>query len=385
MGGEGGSAMPATNAPATAARMAAAACAFLDSLEPAQRDRALRPLDDDAERRHWNYAPMAREGLPLLAMSPLQQQAAHRLAASGLSRSGYVTAAIIMGLENVLDAAESWGGGGLGVDTGSDRWRDPQLYFVTVFGEPADRGATWGWRFEGHHVSLHYTVANNRVVAPTPAFFGANPAEAPFGGVGRLRPLAGEEDLARELLYALDERQRGAARISRAAPPDIVQSNRPRVEVDALPIPTAALMGIPGDSRWDERTLAERERLGYGPAHEAALRYSAVPGGLAAEALHDGQRDILAALVAQYLNRLPDELAASQRERLTAGAFEAMHFAWAGGAERGEPHYYRLQAPRFLVEYDCTQNDANHIHAVWRDPEGDFGEDILARHYAERH
>ena len=115
------------------------------------------------------------------------------------------------------------------------------------------------------------------------------------------------------------------------------------------------------------------------------MRYSTAPRGIAAAALSDAQRGILGALVDQYVDRLPDELAVSQAQALAASALETMHFAWAGGAERGEPHYYRLQAPRFLVEYDCTQNDANHIHAVWRDPEGDFGEDLLARHYAEHH
>ncbi len=375
--------MPASDAPETAAGMAEDATAFLDTLDPERRARALRPLEDDAERRHWNYAPMAREGLPLLAMEPLQQQAAHRLAASGLSRSGYVTAATIMSLENILDAREQWQGGRLGVDVGSERWRDPLLYFVTIFGEPG--AAAWGWRFEGHHVSLHFTIAEGHVIAPNPTFFGANPAEAHFGGAGRLRPLAGEEDLGRELLQALDEGQREAAVMSAAAPPDIVQSNRPRVEDEALPIPTSQLMGLPSDSRWEERARAEREGLGYGPEQEAAVRYSTAPRGIAAAALSDAQRGILGALVDQYVDRLPDELAVSQAQALAASALETMHFAWAGGAERGEPHYYRLQAPRFLVEYDCTQNDASHIHAVWRDPEGDFGEDLLARHYAEHH
>lgn len=372
--------MPAVRAPAAAARMAGAARDFLALLEPERRARALRPFPDEAERRRWNYAPMAREGLPLLAMSALQQRAAHRLAASGLSRSGYVAAAAILGLENVLDAAEGWRDGPPGLDTGSDRWRDPQLYFVTVFGDPdAPSGEPWGWRFEGHHVSIHHTVAGGSV-ASTPLFLGANPAASPLG-LGPLRPLAGEEDLARDLLRSLDERQLAAARVSSAAPPDIVQSNRPRVEDGALPLPTPALMGIPGGGRWSELARAERERLGYGPDQEAALRYGA-PRGLPAAALDADRRERLAALVALYVDRLPDELAAEQRARLAGGALDAMRFAWAGGVEPGEPHYYRLQAPRFLVEYDCTQNDANHVHAVWRDPEGDFGDDLLARHRA---
>ena len=363
--------------------MAAAAREFLALLEPEQRARVLRPLADDEERRHWNYAPMAREGLPLLAMTPPQQQAANRLAATGLSRSGYVTAAVIMGLENILDAVEAWSGGRLGVEVGSDRWRDPQLYFATIFGEPG--GEAWSWRFEGHHVSIHYTIEGDSIIAPNPTFLGANPAEAPFGGAGRLRPLAAEEDLARELLHTLDEDQLGTALVSTAAPPDIVQSNRPRVEEGALPIPTRRLMGLPDDPAWEERWRAERAGLGFGPEQEAVVRYSATPGGLGANSLQDSQRELLDALVALYVDRLPDELASSQREALAESSLGGMHFAWAGGLEKGEPHYYRLQGPRFLVEYDCTQNDANHIHAVWRDPEGDFGEDLLARHYGEHH
>ena len=378
--------MPATKAPETAARMADAAREFLALLEPQQRARALRPLSDDEERRHWNYAPMKREGLPLLAMTPSQQQAANRLAATGLSRSGYVTAAVVMGLENILDAVEAWSGGRLGVDVGSERWRDPQLYFVTIFGEPGEEA--WGWRFEGHHVSIHYTIEGGSIVAPNPTFLGANPAEASFGGEGRLRPLAAEEDLARELLHALDGEQREAALISTAAPPDIVQSNRPRVEDGALPIPTRRLMGLPNDPAWEERWRAERAGLGFGSEQEAAVRYSATPSGVAAGVLRDGQREMLEALASLYVERLPEELAATQREALIAAhgdGSQDLHFAWAGGVEKGEPHYYRLQGPRFLVEYDCTQNDANHIHAVWRDPEGDFGEDLLARHYGEHH
>ena len=216
--------MPVSDAPTTAERMAEVASRFLSSLDSDQRARVTRPLDDDEERRHWNYAPMPRYGLPLGEMNALQQQGAHQLAASGLSNSGYVTASAIMGLENVLDASEGWQGGRMGVDVGSERWRDPLLYFVTLFGDPSDE--TWGWRFEGHHVSLHYTIKDRRVIAPTPSFFGANPAEARFGGGGRLRPLAGEEDLGRELLHSLDEMQRGQAVIASGPPPDIVQSNR---------------------------------------------------------------------------------------------------------------------------------------------------------------
>ena len=323
-------------------------------------------------------------GLPLLAMTPLQQQAANRLAGSGLSPSGYVTAAVIMGLENILDAAEAWSGGRLGVDVGSERWRDPLLYFATIFGDPDE--ATWGWRFEGHHVSLHYTIEGDSIVAPNPTFFGAESGGGSLWRRGSAAPPWRRAGISRATCSSRSTRASAAWPLSRRRRrPDIVQSNRTRVEEGALPIPTSRLMGLPSDPEWDERSRIERAGLGYGPEQEAAVRYSATPGGLAADDLRDSQLEMLGALVTLYVDRLPDELAESQREALAAGALGGMHFAWAGGSQPGEPHYYRLQGPRFLVEYDCTQNDANHIHAVWRDPEGDFGEDLLARHYSEHH
>ena len=293
--------------------MAEAARDFLASLEPEQRERAVRPLLDDEERRHWNYAPMKREGLPLLAMTPGQQQAANRLAATGLSRSGYVTAAVVMGLENILDAVEAWSGGRIGVDVGSERWRDPQLYFVTIFGDPDEE--TWGWRFEGHHVSIHYTIEGGTIIAPNPTFLGANPAEAPFGGAGTLRPLAAEEDLARELLHALDGEQREAALISTAAPArhravePAAGGRRGAARPDPAPDGPSRRSGL-------GRTLASRagSGLGFGPEQEEAVRYSVTPSGLVAGALRGPQREMLEELVALYVDRLPDELAESQRE-----------------------------------------------------------------------
>ena len=326
---------------------------------------------------------MKREGLPLLAMTPGQQQAANRLAASGLSRSGYVTARSSWRWRTCSMQRRRGAGGGLGVEVGSERWRDPQLYFVTIFGEPGD--AMWSWRFEGHHVSIHYTIEGTPSLPPTRRSWGRIRRRRPSGERDGCGPSLAEEDLARELLLALDESQRSVALISTAAPPDIVQSNRRRVEEGALPIPTRRLMGLPSDPEWDERSRVERAGLGFGPEQEAAVRYSSTPGGLGAHDLRDSQREMLEMLVSLYVDRLPHELAESQREALAAGALAGMHFAWAGGSQAGEPHYYRLQGPRFLVEYDCTQNGANHIHAVWRDPEGDFGEDLLARHYGEHH
>ena len=319
---------------ALAGRMAAEAAGWLASLDPAQRAEAAFGFPDEAERTTWYYTPTQRRGLPLAQMGPTQQRLAHRLVASGLSEGGYATAATIMGLENVLDAREGWRRGYDGRAV-PHRGRDPQLYFVSVFGDPGD--GPWGWRVGGHHVALNYTLAADGRVSASPLFLGANPARTRLVGPGVLRPLAAEEDLGRELLAALAPDQRAKAVVSAVAPGDITQRNRPRVEA--------------------------------GP-----------PDGLPASGMLPQQRALLEGLVRQYLDRLPDELAAAEAARAAGGAGgtgaagAALHFAWAGGAEPGQPHYYRVQGPRLLIEYDNVQNGVNHVHSVWRDPEGDFGQ-----------
>jgi hypothetical protein len=310
--------------------MAQAAAAWLASLQPAQRAKAAFGFPAPRERTRWHYAPTEQGGLPLAEMGPVQQRLAHRLVASGLSRSGYVAVSTVMGLENVLDAVEGWRRGYPG--RAPSRFRDPQLYFLSVFGDPA--AGSWGWRACGHHVVINCTVAAARV-AIGPLFLGANPASSPLVGSGVLRPLAGEEDLGRELLHSLAAEQRASAWLSPTAPPDIVQSNRALVEPGALE-----------------------------------------PRGLAASGMTPAQRRLLLALVRQYLDRLPDEVAAIRAERAAVPA-AALHFAWAGGGETGQPHYYRVQGHRLLIEYDNTQNRANHVHSVLRDPVGDFGADLL--------
>jgi hypothetical protein len=308
--------------------MAAAAADWLASLGPDQRAKASYPFPADEERTRRYYTPTERGGLPLAEMDPVQQRLAHRLVASGLSEGGYATAATVMGLENVLDAREGWRRGYDG-RTVPHRGRDPQLYFVSVFGEPG--GGPWGWRVGGHHVALNYTIGAGGQVSASPLFLGANPALTRLVGPGVLRPLAAEEDLARELLDALAPNQLKSAVLSPEAPGDILQTNRPAVRI--------------------------------GP-----------PEGLAAAGMLPQQRVLLAGLLDQYLGRLPGPLAELERERVAGEQLDAVHFGWAGGAEPGQPHYYRLQGPRLLIEYDNVQNGANHVHSVWRDPEGDFGQ-----------
>jgi hypothetical protein len=368
-------------------RMAAAAADLLAALDAAQRRKAAFGFPAEEERRRWFYTPTDHGGLPLTEMTPAQHQRTLRLVATGLSVPGYVTAVTVIGLENVLDQAEGWRSGFYRDRGPAARGRDPLMYFISIFGEPG--GPAWGWRFGGHHISLHYTIVDGRIVAPTPTFFGANPAEARFVGAGVLRPLAGEEDLARELLHLLDEGQRAVAVLSPAAPWDLVTGNRAALTEGLLPPGNWEIFREPvtGADLEGRRTALDqtRQALGLRPEHLEALRYSAVPKGLAAARMTADQRRLLTALIGQYIDRMPEEIAAVERERLTSAALDQVHFAWAGGAERRQPHYYRLQGPRFLVEYDNTQNDANHIHSVWRDPEGDFGADLLRQHYRAAH
>lgn len=344
-------------------RMGEAADNFLASLAPYQRRQAQFPFPAQEARTEWHFTPVARGGLPFAHMDRHQRRKAEKLIATGLSRTGYVTASTIVGLEMTLDFKEGW--------TWPDTGRDGGLYYVSIFGAPSATEA-WGWRFEGHHISLNFTIVKGQIVAPTPTFFGSNPAEMPLSAVASLRPLAGVEDLARDLIHALDEEQRAAVILAPVAPSDMVTSNHRQVAEGQLHLGETEI------ERW-------RAAAGLGHEHIDALRFSHSPQGLAAGGMKEAQQEILRTLIGEYIHRMPDELAEIELARLQQTGIEQVHFAWAGGTERRQGHYYRLQAPNFLVEYDNTQNDANHIHSVWRDPANDFGADILARHYAHDH
>ncbi len=315
----------------TAQRMAEAATTFWASLTPDQRTRVLFPVESE-ERQNWHYIPRDRCGIPFKEMDGAQQKLAHALLSSGLSRRGYMKAATIMSLESVLGRLE-----------GTERRfaRDPDLYYVTLFGTPSDE-APWGWRVEGHHVSVNFLVVGGKRIAPTPNFFGSNPARVPQGDLTGLRVLAAEEDLARRLLSSLDPSQHVRAILSAEAPSDIVTRAEHRIKLDA-------------------------------------------PAGLAAGEMGEDQRRRVMDLVTEYVSRMPLDVADIRMNRIEKDGTAHIHFAWAGPEERGKPHYYRLQGPGFLVEYDNTQNQANHIHTVWRDLTDDWGDDLLARHYDRSH
>ncbi|WP_423925073.1 DUF3500 domain-containing protein [Candidatus Palauibacter sp.] len=314
-------------APAVAALDAASAAqAFIATLDEAAREKALYPLADE-ERFDWHFIPRERNGLPLAGMTVEQRAAAHDLLQSALSSQGYHKANAIIELERVLGMLE-----------GRPERRDPENYYVTIFGEPSAGGA-WAWRFEGHHLSFNFSSPSGTLTVTGPAFMGANPARVPSGPKAGWRPLGREEDLARALLLSLSAEQRTRAVISAEAPSDILTGNDRRARLDAFE-------------------------------------------GLPADAMTEAQRAILFDIVHEYVGNMTTDFDWMMRVQNEIPAGD-IHFAWAGSSEPEEGHYYRIHSPVFLIEYDNTQNDANHVHSVWRDLENDFGGDALARHYEE--
>jgi len=369
-------------------RMADAALAWLDTLDPKQHTigQGAVPADDasDNERRRWFYTPTDHGGLTIHQQQPAQQRAAMRLVSTGLSPAAYVTAATIMGLENVLDYIE-----GFVIHFGRERGRDPGLYYLRVFGKPGGEGL-WGWRFGGHHVSLNNLVVDGVLVATTPCFLGADPATSPLLGGALNRPLARVEDLGRDLMRSLPPELASRALLLSKAPSDFVTANRTYISDGDRLIP---LVGIWRDERFDDPVEQAKlqvvsdaidEASGLNAAEHAAVAYSVEPKGIAAAEFDAEQRGMMRALLGTYLDRVPAEVSPLHHYDDEA-ALDSIHFAWAGPTAPGEPHYYRLQGPRILIEWDNTQRNANHAHSVWRDPTSDFGLDVLARHRAAHH
>lgn len=324
-------AAPADAAPRLSSEAVAQAQAFAASLSDAQRAIGRFPFDAE-ERYTFNYVPMVRGGVALGDMTDGQREQAHALLRAALSPDGYATATTIIAHEAILRELERERG------VRNYARRNPEMYYLALFGEPAS-AAPWGWRFEGHHLSVNVTqgAPGGDVVAPL--FFGANPARVPSGPHAGLRILAAEEDAARALLGSFDAATRAKAIIAAETTNDIVTKNTPKVD---------------------------------------GLSFEGVP----ASAMSQAQRTQLRTLIDVYARRLSAREAASQLARIEA-TFDEVHFAWAGGTEVGEKHYYRVHGPTFLIEYDNSQNDANHIHSIWRDLENDFGGDLLRQHLAK--
>ncbi|HZI66254.1 MAG TPA: DUF3500 domain-containing protein [Thermoanaerobaculia bacterium] len=309
-----------------AADMAAAARAFLATLSPKLREGALFSADDP-DRKNWSYLPGRRRGVRLKDMNAAERAAALALLRASSSARGYEKATGVVLLEGILREIEAFG------------WsRDPELYWVTVFGDPV-KDRLWGWRFEGHHISLSFSATRGDAFASTPAFLGANPARVPAGPRAGWRVLAAEEDLARRLLAMLAPAERRRAIVSDSAPGDIL-TRRGR------PLPPE-------------------------------------PAGLPAAEMSAAARDALRALVATYVENARPEIAAERWKRIEAAGTGKIRFAWAGSAAPGRGHYYRIQGPSFVVEYDNTQNGANHVHSVWHDLGSGAATDLLRRHYEE--
>ena len=364
---------------AMADRMAVEAGAFLDSLSGEQRGLASWTFPSTEERQLWFYTPTDHGGLPLCEMGPAQQRLAMRLIASGLSRAGYVTVSTIIGLDNALDELEGWV-----MSWGRERGRDPGSYYLRIFGDPS-RDADWSWRFGGHHVSLNHTIIDRAVASVTPCFLGADPASSALLGPHPLRPLAGVEDYARELICSLTVDQRALALISEVAPVDLVGANRPRIAEGDMPLPLADVWRSRFDGENGERVRAMQTAMetnsGLRPHHIEAVRFTAKPKGVNAEMLTGSQQTQMRKLLDAYLSRMPDAFAEIESAKYHGDRLHTLSFMWAGGLDLGQAHYYRVQGQRLVVEYDNTARNANHVHSVWRDTEGDFAADVLAEHY----
>jgi hypothetical protein len=368
-----------------ASELGARVATWVESLTSEERARAVfaPPGDSEGERLLWFYTPTNHGGLPLVDQRPAQHRLAMQILATGLSEAGYVTLVTVMGMENVLDRLEGWS-----MNFDRERGRDPGMYYVSVFGSPGDR--LWAWRFGGHHVSVNQLIVDGRVVSTTPLFLGADPAAAPLVG-GVLQPLASVQNVALDLMNSFDRNQRQRALIHPRAVSDLVGANRPLVGEgnQRLPLPDV-FRGRFADRRiaakLEQVNDAMQKGSGYSAEDDAQVALTGVPKGLPAEAMTPSQRDALRILLDLYFTRAAEPVAESYRVRYRGeDQLDALHVAWAGAVNAGEPHYYRIQGPGILLEYDNTQRTANHVHAVWRDPTGDFGVDTLAHHHRSVH
>jgi hypothetical protein len=315
------------NVSGVVADMKSTADNFLNALTDEERATATFKFGDD-QRIDWHFIPKDRKGLALNQISGEKKTLAYALLSSGLSARGFIQSTTIMTLEKILQEME-----------GPDRRfpRDPELYHVCIFGKPSKKG-TWGWSFEGHHLSVNFTIVKGESISATPHFMGTNPALVKEGPRKGIQVLGDEENMARDLIKSLKPNQRKKAIIGDKAPSDIFTAAKP----------TVSPLGKQGNRSTD---------------------------------LNWSQVEALLEIVETYLYHVRPEVAEIELEKIEEAGIENIKFAWMGSINVGDAHYYRIQGPTFLLEYDNIQNGANHVHAVWRDFTNDFGRDLLKHHY----
>lgn len=311
--------------------VAQAARTFAETLDENGRKQGLLAFEHEA-RETWHFVPGERAGVKLAALSDEGRVAVHVLLRSALANQGYQKVAGILVLEEVLREIES-------TPERVAAHRDPGRYTIAIFGEPG--AETWGWRFEGHHVSLNFTIVDGALASGTPLFLGSNPAVVKTGAKAGMKVLAAEETLARQLLAALGDEALAKAVSAERPPADILNG--------------------PG-----------KDDLG-------AAR------GIAAKDMGAEARVLLVALIAEYVGNLRSDVAEQELARIRGDALAGVHFQWIGSVDPGGAHYYRVQGADFVLEYDTVQNGQNHVHTVWRRTGGDFGRSALAAHYASAH
>ncbi|NND09335.1 MAG: DUF3500 domain-containing protein [Saprospiraceae bacterium] len=311
--------------------MIAAANAFTESLSPTEKEQCVMTLSDST-RTIWHFLPVAsfdRYGMSLGELSDEQDQLVFDLMRSALSKKGFEKAEAIIALENILKVLEK-----------DNPTRDADQYHIAIYGKPA-KDDMWGWGISGHHLSLHFTMVDGKM-STTPTFMGSNPGEVKSGPKKGLRVLKAEEDLGLALINALPADQQNKAIILSEAPREIFTAAQSKVD----------------------------------PLDKVGIKFS--------ELAREHQK-MLYDIILEYANAMPAELAQQRMDKIHKAGWDDILFAWAGVTNRSAGHYYRIQGPTFLIEFDNTQNDANHVHTVWRDFDGDFGRDLLKAHYHDEH
>ncbi|MCW3116933.1 MAG: hypothetical protein JWM28_1015 [Chitinophagaceae bacterium] len=315
--------------------MSAAAGNFIKLLDKKQKAKAMYSFDS-SERYNWHFVPLDdRKGIEMNSLDEKQKAAAIQLFKTGLSEEGYAKATAIMQLELVLKVLEK--------HADSDHFRDPGKYFITIFGLPSSTGI-WGWRLEGHHISFNFSADSNKLVSGTPGFFGSNPAIVLSGPQKGTQVLKKEEEIAFELLHSLTAEQLQKTSVDTVAPAEII-------------------------------TFASRKAIIENPR------------GLSYTAMTEKQQQIFMQLLSVYIHRYTKLFADDMMKEIAAAGMDQLLFAWAGSHEKipGHPNYYRIQGPTIIIEYDNSQNNANHVHTVVRDLKRDFGGDELLEHYKKGH